>query len=272
VLAAAMLVAAINPSLRADAWARGRDATYVYLGAAALSADEAFDPSGRRIPFPGRGGEQRSLNLYVESGLTDSVTLTVNAPYERVTARGVANNFTTSGGGDLDLRLRVSHRAGPGVFALEGGAFIPLGYDVRDFPQLGSGKVEPIVNLAYGSSLGFLPEGFVSVQLGYRMRGGSLSDELPYSVKVGTFLHPRIGTFLFVRGWESRREFRGVDANYELTSADSERLSAGAEGYLRLSRALDFNMTWSRVYRGRYTAIGDEVGAGIAFHWRRGHS
>lgn len=257
------LLAAVAP-LEADAWPRGRKAAYVYVGAAGADSDQAFDPDGERIPFPGRGSRQRRASAYIEVGLSDTATLVVNAPYERVTFRGLVNDFTTSGGGDLDLRIRLSRVGAAGVFAVEGGAFIPLGYDLQAFPQLGSGKVEPIVNLGFSKGLLWLPSGFVSVQLGHRWRGGELSNELPYSAKLGMFFHSRLGAFVSLRGWESRGDFRAIDPTFALTATDSERLSAGSEIYVRVTETIDVNATWSRAIGGRNTAVGHEYGVGIA--------
>lgn len=253
---------------RGDAWARGRGSAYLFLGAARTSATTAFDPGGARIPFPGRGATLSRTNAYFESGLNDAVTLVANVPYQVLTSRGLFNDFRTAGLADLDLRIRLSRPTPAGVFAIEGGAFVPLGYRRVDFPQLGNGYVEPVVNLAYGTSLRQLPGGFLSLQGGYRARRGELSDELPYSVKVGAFPHPRIGTFVFARGWKSRGDFRNTDPTFALVSADSESLSAGGELYFRITPRIDINAAWSRVVRGRNTSIGDEIAIGFAVHTR----
>ncbi|HET8797492.1 MAG TPA: hypothetical protein VFO89_07390, partial [Thermoanaerobaculia bacterium] len=136
------------------------------------------------------------------------------------------------------------------------------------FPQLGTGAIEPMVNLAYGASLRGLPEGFVSAQLGWRMRGGEVSDELPYSLKIGAFFHPRIGTFAGVRGWESRGTFEDIDPTYALTASDSEALAATGELYVRVHRNVDVSAAWSRPMRGRNSGIGHEWSLGIAIHSR----
>ena len=251
--------------LNADAWARGRGAAYVHLGYTSLDTTRAFDETGERVPFPGRGARRRRASLYAETGLTNALTLVVNAPYEHVTSRGRFNDFTTAGGGDLDLRLRASRRTTRGVFSLEGGAFLPLGYDQNVFPQLGTGTIDPVFNAAYGTSLAVMPEGFLSLQAGYRMRGGGLSDELPYSAKAGAFFHRRIGTFVALRGWESRGDFRDVDPTYALTAADSESMSVAGELYVRATSRFAVNAVWSRAIRGRNAAIGNEWSIGVAF-------
>jgi len=261
-----MMALTLAAPLRADAWARGRNAVYAYLGVATIDADTAFDSSGDRVPFPGRGARQTRFSVYAEAGLSDSVTFVANVPYQRVTSRGVFNDFTTAGGSDADVRLRFTRNTGRGAIAIEGGVFIPLGYDTRDFPQLGTGSVDPIVNVAYGTSIAALPDGFLSLQAGYRHRGGGLSDELPYSAKAGAFFLPRLGTFVALRGWKSRGDFRGLDPTYELVAADSEQLAAAAEVYFRVTSRVDVNATWSRAIRGRNSAIGNEWSIGIAAH------
>lgn len=263
-----VVAATFASPLHGDAWARGRAGTYVHLGLASIDATRAFDETGARVPFPGRGARRSRATLYAEVGLTEALTLVTSAPYEHVTSRGLFNDFTTSGGGDLDLRLRLTRKTAFGVFAAEGGAFIPLGYDRNVFPQLGTGEVEPVINAAYGTSIGAFPEGFLSLQVGYRIRGGGLSDEIPYSAKLGAFFHPRIGTFVGLRGWQSRGDFRDVDPTFALTAADSEMLAASAEVYVRLAPRLDVNASWSRALDGRNSAIGNEWSAGVAFHTR----
>lgn len=175
--------------LHADAWARGKGAAYIHLGIATADATRAFDETGDRVPFPGRGARRVRTSLYAEAGLSEALTLVVSAPYEHVTSRGPFNDFTTAGTGDLDLRLRATRKFGASVLALEAGAFIPLGYDHDVFPQLGTGVTEPVLNLAYGTIIRVLPGGFLSVQAGYRRRGGGISDELPWS-REGRHLPP----------------------------------------------------------------------------------
>lgn len=267
VLLGALLLAA--GSAFADAWPRGSGTIYVHSGLAQARATEAFDPIGARIPFPGRGGAQQRASLYIEAGMSDHLTLVANLPYQRVTARGFFNDFTTTGLADLDLRLRESRRTAAGVVALEAGAMIPLGYDRTDFPQLGSGRAEPIVNFAYGTSVAALPEGFASLQIGYRWRAREIGDELPWSAKVGAFPHKRLGIFAFARGWQSRGDFGTARTTYALETASSEETRAGAELYVHATRSFDVNATWSRTLGGLNTAISSEVSVGVAFHRQR---
>lgn len=251
---------------RSEAWPRGKGQIFAHLGATTFSADTMFDTSGRRVPFPGNGWDEKGDNLYLEVGLTDSFTFVGTLPLKKETAKGLENDFTTKGLADLDLRLRYSRPLGNGLFVgLDGGAFVPLGYDPEEFPALGTGETDYLFSGSFGASLPFLPQGFASVDLGYRWRGGRLSDEIPYAVKVGAFPHPRIGVFAFGRGFKSRADFSTVDP-FVGYATDSERLMAGVEVYVRAGKLFDVNGSWSRVVSGKNTPIGDQLLLGVAFH------
>lgn len=251
--------------LEAEAWPRGAGKLFAHLGASTARADEILDPAGTRLPFPGRKYEERGATLYFELGLTDRLTFVSAVPYREVVANGRLTDFSSLGFGDLDARLRYSVPAGPAWIGFDAGLFVPLGYDPDDFPQLGSGKTDLLLAASFGTSLSFLPEGFASLDVGYRVRGGPLRDELPYAVKVGAFPLRRVGLFLFARGWKSRADFSGVETSFGLVTADSERHAAGAELYVRLGRGVDVNGSFARVYAGRNTVVADQLVLGIAF-------
>lgn len=251
----------------AEAWPRGRGGVYVYTGFATFSADTLYSARGEAIPFPGRDTEETRWSLYLEAGLTDSLTLVASVPWKKIRTRGNVSTFETSGLADLDVRLRQSFGLRSTWIALEGGAVIPTGYDESEFPQLGTGELDWIGNVGLGTSLRFLPEGFLAADVGYRWRGGGISDEIPYSVKVGAFPHERAGIFLFARGWKSRADWSEIGDTIGLLVTDSERLAAGVELYIRLNRSFDLNVVWTDVLDGRNTGKGDEVKVGLA--WSR---
>lgn len=260
---AALLVAG---PLSAEAWPRGAGNVFAHFGATTLSSDTLFDPGGSRVPFPGRGWEEKGDNLYIEVGLSKDLTLVTTLPLKKVVAKGLLNDFQSRGLADLDLRLRASRPLGSGLFvALDAGALISLGYDREEFPALGSGETDVQLSASLGVTMPFLPGGFASLDLGYRWRRGSLSDEIPFAAKVGAFPHRRVGLFLFGRGHASRADFSRVDP-FVGYATDSGRLALGFELYVRASKRFDVNGSWSRVVRGRNTVIGDQLLLGVAFH------
>lgn len=262
----ALLLAALPA--RSEAWPRGKGKLFAHLGATTFSADTKFDASGTRVALPGSGWEEKDDILSLELGLTDELTFLGTLPLKKETVKGVGDDFTTKGLADLGLGLRYSRPLGHGlVVGLDAGVLLPLGYDAKDFPNLGTGETDALVSGSFGASLPFLPQGIASVDLGYRWRGGRLSDEIPYAVKVGAFPHPRIGVFAFGRGWKSRADFSTVDP-FVGAVTDSERLNAGVEVYVKAGKLFDVNGSWSRVVAGKNTPTGDQFLLGVAFHTR----
>lgn len=252
---------------RAEAWPRETGQLYAYFGATTFSSRTQFDVKGNREPFPGRSFRESGDNLYLELGLGKRFTFVSTVPRKKVQVEGLFNEFTSQGLADLDVRIRYSIPIREGLFlGVDGGAFVPLGYDRQDFPQLGSGHVDALVNGSLGLALGFLRGGFLNADLGYRFRGGEIANEIPYSLKVGAFPHPRVGIFLFARGWKSTADFARAADTAGFLVADSESLSAGGELYLKLSRHFDLNGSWAHVVSGRNVLAGDTYTLGVAFH------
>jgi hypothetical protein len=261
-----LVLALLSGPVAAEAWPRGEGRLFAHLGGSSASASEVFDTSGARVPFPGRRYEESGDTLYLELGLAPRLTFVAAVPYRKVRADGLFNGFATSGFADLDARLRTSFPvSSSGWLAVEAGAFVPLGYSRNDFPELGSGHADAIVSAAFGASLAFLPEGFISAELGYRVRGGPIANEIPYALKVGSFPHPRVGLFAFARGWRSRADFGSVGETAGFLVSDSERLAVGLELYARVSRRFDVNVTYARVVSGRNVPIAHPVVVGVAF-------
>ncbi len=265
VIFVAALLCATAIDAHPDAWPRGSGNAYVHLGLSQLDSSRAFAPDGDRVPYPGRGARQRSAVLYFETGLGEQWTVIGTVPWKSVLARGFENEFKTQGFSDLDLTLRRSFESRRGVLAIEVGSSFPLGYKSTDFPQLGTGEIDPHINLAWSQSLRVLPSAFVSLQSGYRRRGGPVKDELPYSLKAGFFPLRDVGTFVSLRGWESLASFAETDPTLGLVSGDSESFSAAGEVYFEVSRSFDANLEVSRVLRGRNTVSGTEIRIGMAF-------
>ncbi len=267
IAAGAFFIACVMaPSVFAEAWPRGKGNVYVYLGLATSSSDEFRMPSGDKVPFPGRDNREDRASLYGEIGISDTLTIVLDVPYKSVRTRGLVSTFETDGLADLDVRLRWSTGLRGLWLGAEGGVIVPLGYDAKDFPPLGSGKTAGIVNLALGTSLTFLPEGFLSIDAGYRMRGGDFHDEIPYAAKLGAFPVSRVGVFAFVRGWSSLVDFSRVEPSLGLFVSDSEKTGAGLELYFRLSNRFEANVVWTTTLRGRNITDGDEYAVGVA--WR----
>lgn len=261
-----LLVPFLPTVARAEAWPRGTGQLYAFFGATTFSSSTIYDVAGKRGPFPGRSFKASGDDLYLELGLSDRFTFVSTIPRRKVKAEGLFNDFTSQGLADLDVRLRYSIPIREGLFvAVDGGAIVPLGYDRQDFPELGSGHTDAFVNGSFGLSLPFLPQGYLSADVGYQFRGGDIANEIPYALRVGAFPHPRVGVFLFARGWKSTADFSRVAETAGFLVSDSERLAAGAGLSLKVSRHVDVSGVWSHVVSGRNVLAGDAFTLGVAF-------
>src|SRR5258706_3589257 len=176
-----LVLTASASAARGDAWARGTGQLFAHFGATTFTTEAIFDVRGRKVPFGGREYVEKGDNLYLELGLAPRLTFVGTLPRKKIRASGQVSDFTHQGFTDLALSLRYSLPLRGGlVAALDGGVVVPLGYS-DDFPQLGSGRTDGTVNASVGWSVPFLPEGFLTAELGYRLPGGPISNEMPYA-------------------------------------------------------------------------------------------
>ncbi len=176
------------------AWTQADRGYYIKLSTGYFRATEDIDASGERISKPGEGVfKDFSSSVYVEFGLTESLTLVTTAPYKRLHDRktfikGITKERRT-GFGDLELRVRRALITGRTVVSLAVGGKVPLWKE--DDPgtrvPLSSRHTDGEARLQVGRSISVLP-GYVTGEFGYRMRGGNLGDEVLYSLEGGVSL------------------------------------------------------------------------------------
>lgn len=198
----AVLLAAVAGA-RAQAWLAPPDGYYFKLAANYLESGEEFNASGQLQPIfaddPTRTStsfREMSLLSYLEYGLSESFTLVAALPFKVLTSRDTRslpgepvrrNELTNAGLSNLFLSLRVPLVQRSTAVALQGGVKLPLGYEKdpdNNGPPLGTGEVDMEVHLLLGQSLYPLP-GYVGAGAGYRLRGGSLHDEMLFSLEGG---------------------------------------------------------------------------------------
>ena len=180
----------------AGAWTQNAQGYYLKIAASTLNTAQDIDARGHRIQKPGMGNlTDRNLSAYLEYGLRDRLTLVVSAPYKRLEDTrtfdtGIAEE-TRSGFGDLEARLRwrVLNR-GRLVASVAAGGKVPLWYtdDPNSRVPLSSKKVDADVRSLLGWSLHPFPA-YVTGEAGYRVRGGTFSDETFYALEAGITLN-----------------------------------------------------------------------------------
>ncbi|MDX1548737.1 MAG: hypothetical protein R3247_17195 [Rhodothermales bacterium] len=176
VLLGLMLLA---PAAAAQAWTQAPGAAYVKLSHGRATASEQFRFDGETKPYAdnvdGDAFFDRSLYLYAEYGLTETLTLVAVLPYKRLRVRDAAFDYESEGLGSVAIGLRTGLNGAFGVpadrhrLALNVLATVPTGYTRNFTPSVGSGQVDVQATLAYGASLWPLP-GYAQAAVGYRYR------------------------------------------------------------------------------------------------------
>jgi hypothetical protein len=183
-----------SPDVDAGAWTQHKGGYYLKLSSGYLDASEDIDADGERVPKAGAGSlRDFSYSAYVEYGLRDDLTVVASFPYkrlhdERTFVSGITRESRT-GFGDAEVRLRQSVLSAPLVVSVAAGGKIPLWNE--DDPgtrvPLGSSHADGDFRLLVGKSLYPAP-GYVTGEVGYRVRGGSLSNEVFYEFEAGATL------------------------------------------------------------------------------------
>lgn len=180
---ALLLVFAFAPSLAlGQAWTLEPGRAYVKLSQGFASASERYDADGTVVPYdPNTEGtpyRDRSLYLYGEVGLAQSLSLYGTLPYKRLTVRDgtfdpeVEREASDLGSAVLGLRLGLGEAVGLGeksALAANVAFTVPLGYRRNFAPTVGAGQVDLQGLIAYGRSFWPRPA-YAQVGLGYRHR------------------------------------------------------------------------------------------------------
>lgn len=197
----------------AGAWTKPAGSGYLKLGSATFVSDHGYDFRGQRVDSDTFLLHAETLYGYAEVGLTDDVTLLGYVPYILATnqhASGV--NFHALGVGDglvgaqihllqtlgvvVSGRVELKAPLYQGAPSIQGrqSAKVPgFPRSATLFPALGDGQVDLTTFVSAGSGLpsfGGYVDGFVTVDVGYRLRTGALTDAVVLNASGGIWLLP----------------------------------------------------------------------------------
>lgn len=268
---------------RAGAWTKPAGGGYLKLGTAAFGSDHAFDLRGERVESGAFFLHAETLYAYAEVGLTDDITLIGLLPYVVATnAHQAGVRFHTFGFGDallgtqiriLDLPLLVSsarfemklplYEGAPSVQGRQSAKVPGFPRSATLFPALGDGQVDLAAYLSVGSGLAFVPlvDAFVTVDVGYRLRSGPLTDAVLVNATGGVWVWPGRALLMGNAVWVA-----------SLPSRDERRVTVG-KGYLALGPALmvplfaglSFEAGFDLVTAGVNTAGGMQALLGVSY-------
>lgn len=261
----------VTMPVSAGAWVAEKGKTLSILKLSHTNDAAAFDGSSDRTRFPDRGkSRQDQLNLYVEHGLTDDLTLIGNFYYNRVRYDSDTFEGRNSGFGDQELGIRYRLNPPLGDEAWVGAVQALVGiptYDEDDTPALGLGGYD--FELRYSVGRGYTlgnRNGYVDAGAAVRLRTGDPADELRFDISSGIALTDNwmiIGELNVIEGLGNsggRNRMSFIDStDYDLTKLQLSALYT-------LTHDLHFQVGYVEPVFGRNT--GAAGGPFIAAWWR----
>ncbi len=222
----------------AGAWTKRAGGGYLKLGSATFVSDHGFDLRGEQVDSDRFLLQAETLYGYAELGLTDDVTLLGYLPYIVATnAHDSGVSFHALGLGDalVGAQLRVLtwqsvvvsgrlelkaplYQGAPSIQGRQTAKVPGFPRSATLFPALGDGQVDLSAMGSVGSSLPWV-DGFVTVDAGYRLRTGALTDALLLNASGGVWLLPGHLLVMANAAWVA-----------SLPSADELRVTVG-KGY-----------------------------------------
>lgn len=274
------MVLALPISAQAGAWVQPDGDTLVILKYLHSEGSGWFDDSHHRTDFDDHGrSRQDQLNLYLEHGLSDRLSLVGNFYLSAVGYRNDYGSHRTFGLGDQEIGLRYALPITPGSswqHALQALVSIPA-YD-RDAtyhpenpsarPALGLGDYA--LELRYGRGRGYTlgaRKGYVDLGGALRLRGSAASDEVRLDGVVGLDLGGRwtlLGELNVIQGLGNGRgnadfqTYVATGTNYDLTKVQVSALYAAT--------GMQWQFGYQQPLMGRNT--GAAGGPFLAAWWR----
>ncbi len=251
----------------AGAWTQKKGEYYAKLAGGYLNATQDIDAAGEKVAKAGLG-ELRDLSasLYLEVGLADELTLVASAPYKRMKdIRTFQTGIATDerwGFGDVELRLRRRLLSRDFVVSVAAGAKIPTWYesDVNTRVPLSTTKMDGDVRVLLGKSLYPLP-GYTTGEVGYRMRGGTFSNEWFYTLEGGV----TVDRFLFKGFISAIQTFGNCEAVEEVGLIGDQNVFKISPGIIyKVNARLELSLDLVHILSGCNTTAGSTFFVGVA--------
>lgn len=174
------------------AWTGPKGASYNKIGLNFFSSDKTYD-GNRDSMSSGSTFTDVNLTYYGEYGVADNLTIFGSIPFKSLKSDPDAAAATDNSGiGDVDIGARYNlYNEDWGILSIQGLLKIPEAYDKNDAVPLGSGQYDIEVRLLYGKSLYPKPM-YYGLEVGYRLRTQSPSDEIKYLGEFGYTVSDKI--------------------------------------------------------------------------------
>ncbi len=286
ILFSAIVASLLAPSMAsAGGWVQPKDGYYLKLSGNYLYSTDEFDFEGNKrslfltdSTWVDAAYRDVGFTAYLEYGITDRLTLVGSLPFKILTSRRtVQQPFTpvreqdinTGGLGDMSIGIRYP-LVDPGVpLAVETKVKIPMGYATEPDNQgspLGSGKVDASIAMQAGASLYPIPA-YLTGDIGYRLRAGSLADEWFFAAEVGGH-RGRVFGKVSVAGsltTTTPADLSQAGTNSGQTFADQDAFKLSPAVGLALSPEVSLVVEAFYIFAGKNTIAGTTMGMGLVF-------
>ncbi len=170
----------------AGAWGQKKGNLFLSLQSYYYASSKYYDENGH---LRRRGGtfKKWEFNPYLEWGMTNRDTLTLNIFYDWLSDDASGHSKETNGFADIEAGWqRKIFRSTHHVLSLQGLLIIPTGYDVKDDPRLGYDCWGAEVGILHGWSFKmFNRDGFIDSGIGYRRYFGYPSSQIRPKITLG---------------------------------------------------------------------------------------
>ena len=263
----AMLPFLIASDASAGAWTQKKGDYYLKLAGGYLNTTQDIDAAGEKVRKDGEG-ELRDVNCtaYLEYGITDAFTLVATAPYKNMKDTRTFQTGTALerrwGFGDVEVRMRRLLWNRDFVASVAAGGKIPTWFEDDESTRvpLSTKKVDGDVRLLVGKSLYPLP-GYFTGEVGYRLRGGTFSNEWFYTLEGGV-TYDRVLIKGFISGI---RTFGNCEAGDEVGLIGDQNILKISPGIIyRVTPRVEVSMDLIHIASGCNTTAGNTFFVGVA--------
>ena len=253
----------------AGAWSQQPGHYYAKLSGVFYGSDEIYNDMGKREQA---GMDDESFDsgqgfLYAEYGLRERLTLIGKLAVGELVAEDSFVKQTTTGIGDADVGAKYQLLDQPVVLAPMVSVKVPTGYD-RDFdPAMGTGYRDVEVRALGARSLYPLPL-YVGGEVGYRIRGGPYSNQMPYFVELGATPHPKLFAKVYLDGANTLtgdEEATGEVGVLQVSEGDFTK--TGINLAVNLNGPIWADILWERIVDGNNVGAGGSWGIGFAYSY-----
>ena len=268
-LLALLLGIGLQERAEAGAWSQPQGHFYAKISGGLYASEEFFNDMGDKVPL-GMDGERFEASqgfLYLEYGLLERLTLVGQTNAGQLISRNRFVKQVTVGIGDVGLGVKYQVVDRPVVLTPLVSLKLPTGYHKDYDPAMGTGDADLAFRLSTARS--FYPWPFyLGAEAGYRFRGGTFSNQIPYSFEVGATPHGRVFLKGYIDGESTRtgdKENTGLVGLAQVSEGDFTKM--GLNVAVRVNGPLWVDVLWEQILSGENIGAGSSWGIGLSFSY-----